>query len=78
MINAPLSFNEADLLAELQGQGVTEVRRLQRIEKDGTITELSAVKLTFRENVPDRVYVVLESFPVRKLSDSPYKCKRCL
>ncbi|KAK7097215.1 hypothetical protein V1264_004226 [Littorina saxatilis] len=68
----------AELKEGLASQGVTDVKRVMRTDKDGKKVETNTLFLTFcTATMPTRIVVLYESIPVAPFVPSPLRCFKC-
>ncbi|XP_055924573.1 uncharacterized protein LOC129956666 [Argiope bruennichi] len=73
LFNVPLE----EILKELQGQGVTHVRRIT-IRRDGQILDTKHLILTFHSpKLPEFIYAGYMKLPVRHYIPNPLRCFQC-
>lgn len=72
-----LNCSTDDLLNELTGEGVTEIKRIS-VKRDGELVETGTHILTFNKPVlPKRIKVAFYSLVVRPFIPAPLRCFRC-
>ena len=75
--NVPISFSDKDLLDAFSSQGVIQVERKKRMEKNNNKEELvptDQVILTFNCSIPEKVKMIGISSTVSLYYDKPRKC----
>ncbi|XP_055931848.1 uncharacterized protein LOC129962135 [Argiope bruennichi] len=73
LFNVPLE----EILKELQGQGVTHVRRIT-IRRDGQLLDTKHLILTFHSpKLPEYIYAGYMKLPVRQYIPNPLRCFQC-
>lgn len=76
--NVDLDYTEEQLNSALSRFNVISAVRLKTKNENGILINTDKVKLFFASQLPERVMIAFDSFPVKKYIHSPFLCNNCL